>query len=158
MKTISKQSGFTLMELLIVVAIIAVMVGIGLPSYRGYAARANRSQAQQLVSLIGNKQAQYFLDARAYTASLDASGINIATVNATTGANALYEGWMCGPPLLASTACSNGNYTVSVSMDATVLNPNFTITATPKSTGTNSAEAALVLKQDGTKTGPWGSS
>jgi type IV pilus assembly protein PilE len=144
MKKTTLKNGFTLIELLIVVAIIGVMTGIALPSYRSYTARANRSQAQQVVSLIANKQAQYYLDARAYTSNLDSTGLNIK-----------YESWDCSA---VATACSNLNYTVTVALDTTINNPNFTVTATPKSTGTNSAEAALVLKQDGAKTGPWGSS
>ena len=46
----SRVSGFTLIELLIAVAIVAILAGIGLPSYTSYIARAKRADARtQLV-------------------------------------------------------------------------------------------------------------
>ena len=38
-------AGFSLIELLIVVVIAAVLIGIGVPGYRQYVQRANRSDA-----------------------------------------------------------------------------------------------------------------
>ena len=43
--TFSKVSGLTLVELVMVIAVIAVLLGIAVPSYRGYVLRANRSEA-----------------------------------------------------------------------------------------------------------------
>ena len=49
-KPVSRVSGFTLIELLIAVAIVAILAGIGLPSYTSYIARAKRADARtQLV-------------------------------------------------------------------------------------------------------------
>ncbi|MEO0436027.1 MAG: type IV pilin protein [Pseudomonadota bacterium] len=50
-----QQSGFTLMELMIVVVIVAVLAAIGLPSYQNSVVRATRTDTQS--ALIGFAQA-----------------------------------------------------------------------------------------------------
>jgi type IV pilus assembly protein PilE len=44
-----KHKGFTLIELMIAVAILAIIVSIALPSYTNYVTRANRTEGQQLL-------------------------------------------------------------------------------------------------------------
>ena len=51
-----KQKGFSLVELMIVVAIVAILVALAMPSYSRYVRKANRGEAQQLLLNWANNQ------------------------------------------------------------------------------------------------------
>jgi type IV pilus assembly protein PilE len=54
MRTANKQYGFTLIELMIAVAIIGILTAIAYPSYQQYVLRANRADAQAI--MLGDVQ------------------------------------------------------------------------------------------------------
>ena len=70
----SPTSGFTLVELLVVVAAIAMLATIAYPSYVVYKVRANRAAAQAFLIDLANRQQMYFLDARGYADNLSELG------------------------------------------------------------------------------------
>ena len=125
--------GFTLVEVLIVVAVISILSAVAWPSYTRYVMRGKRADAQQVMMDISSREEQYLLDARAYTAAVDNTGLNIAR-----------QGWTC-----TATTCSNANYDITVTATAGPP-PAYTINATAKSTQV--ADGNLSLDNLGAKT------
>lgn len=134
-------AGFTLIELMIVVAVISILAAVAIPSYQQYTKRANRSAAAQIMLNIQNRQEQYILDARAYMGNLGTAGLNI------TG-----EGWTCtNDPAVASTStCSNNFYTVTVTLVAGPP-PSYSITAAPIAGKNQADDGTLTLTSAGTR-------
>jgi len=56
------QQGFTLIELMIVVAIIGILAAVAIPSYQDYTARAQVSEGLSLTSAFKTTLAEYYAD------------------------------------------------------------------------------------------------
>lgn len=56
------QKGFTLIELMIVVAIIGILAALAIPAYQDYTARAQMSEAVELLSGTKTPLAEFFAD------------------------------------------------------------------------------------------------
>ena len=61
-----KSKGFTLIELMVVVVIVAILAAIAYPSYRESVKRGNRRAAQSVMMEIVNREHQYFIANRVY--------------------------------------------------------------------------------------------
>jgi len=62
----STQHGFTLLELMIVVVIVAILAAIALPNYADYVKRGKIIEATTGLSDFRQRFEQYFLDTRSY--------------------------------------------------------------------------------------------
>jgi len=69
MRLARRQSGFTLIEILITVAIVAILAAIALPNYRDYVTRGKLVEAFGGLSDARVKMEQYFQDNRQYPAA-----------------------------------------------------------------------------------------
>ena len=61
-----RNTGFTLIEAMITVAIIAILAGIALPSYTSYVARSKIQEATSNLLAMRAKMEQYFQDVRSW--------------------------------------------------------------------------------------------
>ena len=101
------NGGFTLVELMIVVAIVAILAAVAYPSYTRYVVRGKRTAAASFVMSLANKQEQAMVNARAYQSS-------VAALNANAGTEV------------------TDNYDVTVVADNAATPPTYTVTAAPK--------------------------
>ena len=65
-----RQFGITLIELMVVVAIIAIISAFAYPSYQRYVIKAKRTVAQNALLQIADRQQQFFMDNKRFTADL----------------------------------------------------------------------------------------
>lgn len=131
----TRIKGFTLIELMITVVIVAILASVAWPSYQSYLMRSRRADAQSLMLAIANKQQQYLLDARQYTDVLGAGGLAM-----------LQQSWDCSVD--ASKTCANAFYNITVTLNAGPP-PSFTVTGTPKSTSTQTADGTMTFVSTG---------
>lgn len=118
-----RSRGFTLIELMIVVAIIAILAAIAYPSYTDYVKRGNRAAAQTYMLDLAQREQQYFLDTRSYTDSV--------------------------ADLVATPSSVSNFYTVTIALNDG-LPPGYTITATP--IGNQVSDGNLTIDNTGQKT------
>ena len=112
--------GFTLIEVMIAIVIVAIITSIALPSYRSYVLKAKRSAAKSTIASIASRQETYRMDNKTYTNDLSNLGYGSADfyINDESG-------------ISTSTA---GLYLIDVTTaDADIVN-EFSVTATAKNT------------------------
>ena len=68
------DAGFTLLELMIAVVLVAILAAVAYPSYQSYVGRGYRAEAHTALHRLANLQEQYYLDQRQYAADLTALG------------------------------------------------------------------------------------
>ena len=74
----AKSAGFTLLEIMIVVAIIGILASVALPSYSEYVLRARLTEATNALSSIRALKEQFFQDNRTYVNSpCSSAGLNL---------------------------------------------------------------------------------
>jgi len=120
----SKNSGFSLIELMIVIVIIGIIAAIAYPSYQNSITKTRRADGQAALLDIMNAQERYFTENNTYTTTL-------SDINKSASSE---EGYYS----IAASACGSG-------ISACVL-----LTATPQ--GSQASDGDLTYNSLGVKT------
>lgn len=64
------QRGFTLIEMMVVIAIIGILVAIAYPSYDEYVKRGNRTEGQAFLNDVAARQERYFSQNNEYVTDI----------------------------------------------------------------------------------------
>lgn len=123
----SKVRGFTLIEVMITVAIIGILASIAYPSYQEYVIKSRRASAQSFLMDVLQRQQQYLLDTREFAADL-----------ATLG--------------MALPSDLSGYYQVK---SITRTSPPPVVVVTLEAVGPQAKDGDLALSSTGSKTGKW---
>ena len=135
MRSRRHSSGFTLIELMITVAVVAILAAIAFPAYQDQIRKSRRSAAQGVLLEVASREQQLFLDSRQYVAATDTATLATSNIRVTVQANLL------------------GAYDFSVATTA-VANavPTFTATAVPKSNQALDKCGTMTINQATVKT------
>lgn len=118
-----KIRGFTLIEMLIVIAIIAIIAAIALPSYNRYVEKSRRADGREVLMRVAAAQERFYTNRNSYAATL--------------------------ADLSAGAASEGGYYTVGIALGAG--DQTYTLTGTPAGPQVNDKCLNLTLTNAGIK-------
>ena len=131
--------GFTLIELMIVLAIIGILAAFAYPNYTRYIVESRRSDAQIALTQLAAQEEKFFSQCNTYIGVYNAAS---STVIACTGFGPNYP-----------TTSPNGFYTLSVAsaLAPATIATTFIATATPVAGTTQAADGAFTISNTGSK-------
>jgi type IV pilus assembly protein PilA len=106
------QQGFTLIELMIVVAIIGILAAVAIPAYQDYTARAQMAESVELLTGAKTPLSEFFADKGRWP--MDSSLIDLVGNHCQNGATCKYTN-----TLTQSGGGAGGTVTVTATMKAT---------------------------------------
>ena len=133
-----RQTGFSIVELMIVVAIIGLLAGIGVPSYRDYVNKGKRTEGKAALTAAAARLERYYTQNNCYPSA--ACGNPTSPDSATALTNA-------GIPGFSGDTAAKAAYNISLS----VTPQAFTVTASPASPFTDPLCGNLTLTNTGRK-------
>lgn len=129
-------NGFTLVELMVTVAILGVVASIAIPAYNGYISTGHKTECQNEVATIKLAESEYYLDQNKYFI-----GGDVATLKSNSGG--------AYTPSAAANGTGSSPSECDYSVTSTDQTKNYTITAKGAAGGHLTSGATIV-----TFTGP----
>jgi type IV pilus assembly protein PilE len=83
----NKSSGFTLMELMIVVAILGILAALAYPQYVEYVAKGKRAECRSALLLASQRMEKFYSNNNQYPANLAAANIPANSNDGNPGAS-----------------------------------------------------------------------
>ncbi|WP_293761982.1 type IV pilin protein [uncultured Aquitalea sp.] len=125
----NKQAGFSLIELMIAVAIIGILAGVALPAYTQFVQKGNRVLAKNAVLDLAAREENYYALNNVFTANLSSLGLAQAASVSVPG---------------------NGQnlYTLNVSSVSNGSPPSYVIRAVPVKGGAQAADVCQTFQLD----------
>lgn len=130
-----RQLGFTLIELMITVAIVGILARVAYPSYTSYVVKSSRAAAQTELLQLAALQEKIYLNSSSYSASVTQS------YNGTSGTS---------NGLGYTSTTSDSKYSLSISTPTG--GQTYTITATPVTGKSQDGDGNLTVDQSGKRT------
>lgn len=123
------QQGFTLIELMIVVAIIGILAAVAIPAYQDYTIRAKVTEAMSIASQAKTAVSEYYISQGSMPATQGDAGLDTNTAYATTDVVAQMD------YVYTSADVGYIQMTLKDLGGDTAANDTFILTGTGKSTG-----------------------
>lgn len=120
-QTMRMETGFTLIEVMIVVSIVAILAAVATPMYSDQMRRGHRASAEAVLLDAAVRQRQFLIDQRSFATSTSELGLTVP-------------------------ASLTGRYTVTITAPTGAVPPTFVVMATPS--GAQAADRCGTLSVD----------
>lgn len=125
-RSIRQSAGFSLLELMTVVAIIGILTAIALPAYNEYITRGKIQEAAAALSDMRTKMEGYYMDNRRYSSTVAGGTCGLAGGATPTVASSKYFTYGCVSG--AANAAGDQTYTITATGVATQGMNGFVLT------------------------------
>jgi type IV pilus assembly protein PilE len=131
MKTLNTQNAFTLIELMITVAIVGILASIAYPSYQGSVMKSRRADATGALLGLANAMERHFTETNSYLGAADINGV---------------------PTIFSATSpVDGGTPYYNLTVDPATTASSYTLNAAPTNAQSNDKCLTLTLTNTGIK-------